>query len=154
MKLALTVRDLQPEDVGDLEWSGGPTHVDAVAAELEASLAGDSALLVVVLPNGRLAALGGVDFRKGSGVGVLWMLSVHETLQSLGIGTLLIHALEDRARARGCRVARIAVEHDNPRATALYRRLGYVECGSEVQSWPVSGQRTYVTVCRLLERPL
>jgi ribosomal protein S18 acetylase RimI-like enzyme len=82
------------------------------------------------------------------------MIAVHDTLQSLGIGTALIDALERRAEDAGCVRARMSVEHDNPRALALYRRLGYADVGSEVESWPVTGDRTYVTVSTVVERAL
>jgi ribosomal protein S18 acetylase RimI-like enzyme len=154
MKLKLTVRDLEPEDLGDLDWSGGPTHITAVADALQASFSGEVVMLVVALPNGRLVANGGVDLRKDPDAGVIWMLSVHETFQGLGIGTRLIAALEQRIADRGRSTARIEVEHDNPRAAALYRRLGYSEVGSTLDSWPTGGDRTYVTVCAVLERQL
>ena len=63
MELRLSFRDLEPADLSDLDWSGGPEHIRAVAAALEAAYAGEVALLVGGLPNGRLIALGGVDFR-------------------------------------------------------------------------------------------
>jgi len=62
--------------------------------------------------------------------------------------------LEERARSLGVDTARITVEHDNPRARALYLRLGYREVGSRVESWAVAGGRTYVTVTAVLERDL
>jgi ribosomal protein S18 acetylase RimI-like enzyme len=82
------------------------------------------------------------------------MLSVHEHLQSLGLGTRLIAALEKRVRKRGLDRVQLGVEHDNPRALALYRGLGYREVGSRVESWPVAGGRSYVTVSTVLERVL
>ena len=154
MQLTLTVRDFEPEDLGDLEWSGGPEHITAVAEALQASFSGEVAMAVVALPNGRLIANGAVDFRKHPDAGEVWMLSVHETFQSMGVGTALIDALEDRIVGKGLRTARLSVEHDNPRAAALYRRRGYREVGSELDSWPTSGRRTYVTVCTVLERDL
>lgn len=154
MKLRLIVRDLEPEDLGDLDWSGGPEHLQAVAEVLQATWAGDVESTVIALPNGRLVAHGAVDFRKSPDSGELWMLSVHEALQSLGLGSRLIEDLEARVVARGLDRARLSVEHDNPRAVRLYRRLGYVPCGSRVESWPTSGGRTYVTVCRVMERHL
>jgi ribosomal protein S18 acetylase RimI-like enzyme len=154
VKLRLTVRDLEPPDLADLDWSGGAEHVRALAAALQASYAEEMAVLVVALANGRLAAVGAVDFRSEPGAGVLTMLSVHEHLQSLGLGTRLIAALEKRVRRRGLRRVQLGVEHDNPRALALYRRLGYREVGSRVESWPVAGGRTYVTVSAVLERDL
>jgi ribosomal protein S18 acetylase RimI-like enzyme len=112
------------------------------------------AVLVIALANGRLVALGAVDFRSEPGAGVLSMLSVHEHLQSLGLGSRLIAALEKRVRKRGLDRVQLAVEHDNPRALALYCRLGYREVGSRVESWRVAGDRSYVTVSAVLEREL
>ena len=154
VKLRLTVRDLEPTDLGDLDWSGGSEHVRAMAAALQATYTDDMAVLVVALANGRLAATGAVDFRPDPAAGELTMLAVHEHLQSLGLGTRLVTALEKRIRARGRRTARLTVEHDNPRARALYLRLGYREVGSRVESWPVAGGRTYVTATAVLERDL
>jgi ribosomal protein S18 acetylase RimI-like enzyme len=79
---------------------------------------------------------------------------VHELFQGMGVGTSLIRALEQRIVDRGLRSARLAVEHDNPRAAALYRRLGYRELGSSLDTWPIAGGRTFVTVCALLEHDL
>jgi ribosomal protein S18 acetylase RimI-like enzyme len=154
LQLPLTVRDFEAEDLGDVDWSGGAEHVNAVAEALMAAYSDQVALLVVTLPNGRLVAVGGVDFRIAADSGSLWMLSVHETFQGMGVGTLLIGALEDRIRAAGLVTARMTVEHDNPRAAALYRRLGYREVGAALESWPVAGGRTYVTVTTVLERRL
>jgi ribosomal protein S18 acetylase RimI-like enzyme len=154
VKLRLTVRDLEATDLADLDWSGGAEHVRALAAALQARYADEMAVLVLALPNERLVAVGAVDFRPDPGAGVLTMLSVHEHLQSLGLGTRLIAALEKRVRKRGLHRVQLSVEHDNPRALALYRRLGYREVGSRVESWPVAGGRTYVTVTAVLEREL
>lgn len=151
---AVTFRDLEPADLPDLDWSGGDAHLTHVAGALGRAYAGEVVLLVGSLPNGRLVALGGLDLAKAPTVGWLWMISVHETLQSLGIGTGLIAALEQRAREDGRTIARLSVEHDNPRALRLYRRLGYREVGSQVESWAVTGGRTYVTVCAVLQRGL
>jgi ribosomal protein S18 acetylase RimI-like enzyme len=150
----VTFRDLEPDDLTDLDWSGSSVHLTHVAGALGRAYAGEVVLLVGVLPNARLVAMGGLDLAKQDGVGLLWMLAVHEALQSLGIGTALIGALEGRARDAGCVTARMSVEHDNPRALALYRRLGYAAVGSEIESWPVTGNRTYVTVSTVLERAL
>ena len=49
---------------------------------------------------------------------------------------------------------RIGAEHDNPRAAALYRRLGYVAYGTELDSWSEGEGRTYVTVNTMLRRTL
>lgn len=57
-----------------------------------------------------------------------------------GIGTALIRHAEQLARQRGFEQAVIEVDIDNPRARALYERLGYAESGLGV--YTTSG--TYV----------
>ncbi|SBT89138.1 Acetyltransferase (GNAT) family protein [Streptomyces sp. DI166] len=52
-------------------------------------------------------------------------LAVAEDLRSRGIGTALVRAAEQLVRERRLTVAGIGVGKDNPRAAALYRRLGY-----------------------------
>ena len=150
----LGFRDLEAADLSDLDWSGGPEHLRAVAAALQAAYAGEVALLVGCLPNERLIAIGGVDFRPSEDAGSIWMLAVHERFQSLGIGAQLIAALEHKIIDHGRQLARMLVEHDNSRARALYERLGYSEAGATLDSWPVAGGKTYVTACTIMERKL
>ena len=110
--------------------------------------------LGVTVNNDRLIAMGGVDFRLSEDAGSIWMLAVHERFQSLGIGTQLIAALQQKIIDHGRPIARMLVEHDNPRARALYERLGYSERGPALDSWPVAGGKTYVTACTIMERRL
>ena len=54
-------------------------------------------------------------------------LQVRDDRRSRGYGTALVHASEALIRARHGTVLYLAVDpDDNPRALALYRRLGYV----------------------------
>ncbi len=158
LPVELTVRDLQPDDLSDLHWSGGPEHITALAEALQRSYAGDVDLLLVLAGNRLPVAVGAVDFTRardsGDDAGELWMLSVHEQWQSLGVGTVLITALEDRIRARGRSRATLGVEHDNPRAAALYRRLGYRENGTVLDGWSIGPARTYATVCFTMVKDL
>lgn len=154
MKLRVTVRDLEPTDLGDLDWSGGAEHLRAVSEALQAAYAGEVALVVATLKNGRLVGLGAVDFRGSDNAGRIWMVAVHETVQSLGIGSRLIRDLEKRTVAAGRSTARLLVEHDNPRARSLYSRRGYREVASVVDGWPVAGGRRFVTVSTVMERAL
>ena len=52
-------------------------------------------------------------------------LVVAEPLRGQGVGTALIQALVKRARKQGATAFEIGVALDNPRAAALYRRLGF-----------------------------
>ncbi|GAA3717776.1 hypothetical protein GCM10022204_42130 [Microlunatus aurantiacus] len=154
MTIDVTFRALEPADLAELEWSGGPEHLTAIAEVLPLMVADEAEYVVGELPNGHLVAAGGADLRPVPEAGVLWQLAVHPLLQGLGIGTALVAELEDRARRRGRTEARLSVEHDNPAAHRLYRRLGYREHGSAVESWPVADGRRYVTVTTVLRRPL
>jgi ribosomal protein S18 acetylase RimI-like enzyme len=152
--LRIVVRELEPGDLPELQWTGSSEHLAAIAGDLELAWAGKLVQLVAGLSNGRLVGFGAVDFRRGADSGLIVMLSIHDLLQSLGIGSMLIRELESQIRRHGRDRALIAVEHDNPRAGALYRRLGYRECGSEIVDWSVGAGRRYVTVCTVLERRL
>jgi ribosomal protein S18 acetylase RimI-like enzyme len=156
--LRLTIRDLTRADLPLCDWSGGPTHLASVAAALDRAARGEVDYLAVCPPSGLPLALGGIDYTKVPGAGFLWQLAVQEALQSCGIGTILIHAAEQRIRGRGLRWAELSVEENNPRARALYERLGYVAYGSAPESWdteaPDGSIFRYETVCTLMRKEL
>ena len=154
MNIDVTFRDLEPSDLRDLAWSGGSEHLTAIAEVLPLMVSEEAEYVVGALPNGRLVAAGGADLRPVAEAGLLWQLSVHPLLQGLGVGTAMVADLEERIRRRGRTEARLTVEHDNPDAARLYRRLGYREHGSAVESWPVAGGRRYVTVTTVLRKTL
>ena len=56
-------------------------------------------------------------------------LAVIEEKRGLGIGTLLLDAFEDLARANGRTKISILADTNNPKAKALYLSRGYVETG-------------------------
>ncbi|MCX5141299.1 MULTISPECIES: N-acetyltransferase [unclassified Streptomyces] len=152
------VRDLVPADLPSCAWSGTPLHLAHVAHELERAAAGEVDYLAVCTPADLPVAIGGVDYRVAAGAGTLWQLGVLPALQSCGLGTVLIRAAEDRIRSRGLRRAELGVEESNPRARALYERLGYEAYGSEPDSWDVEAPdgslRRYETMCTLMRKDL
>ncbi|MFD0020356.1 GNAT family N-acetyltransferase [Streptomyces sp. NPDC058382] len=156
--LRLTARDLFPGDLESCGWSGSPLHVENIAGQLERARRGEVDYLAVCPPSGVPVAIGGVDYRAQEGAGTLWQLAVHPSLQSCGIGTFLITAAEQRITSRGLRRAELGVEEENPRARALYERLGYVAYGQEPDAWdelaPDGSLRRHETICVLMARDL
>jgi ribosomal protein S18 acetylase RimI-like enzyme len=155
----LTVRDLTPADLPACGWSGGTaTHLASIARELERARRGEVEYLAACPPSGLPVGLCGIDYAKSPGAGTLWQLAVHGAFQSCGIGTGLIRAAEQRIRARGLHRAELGVEEINPRARALYDRLGYRAYGREPDSWdeeaPDGTISRYHTMCALMRKEL
>lgn len=81
-----------------------------------------------------------------------------ERLRSQGIGTALIHAAEDLARERGIMTVGLGVAKDNPRAAALYVRLGYGPLIDYYDRWSYEGPdgalHDWVDACTFLVKDL
>jgi ribosomal protein S18 acetylase RimI-like enzyme len=156
--LELLARDLTPGDLTSCGWAGSALHLESVAEQLRRAGLGEVDYLAICPPSGIPVAIGGVDYRVREGAGLLWQLSVHPALQSCGIGTFLIGAAELRIRARGLRQAELGVEESNPRARALYERLGYVAYGRGPDAWDEldsdGSVRRRETVCTWMRKEL
>ncbi|GGS74779.1 N-acetyltransferase GCN5 [Streptomyces tanashiensis] len=154
-----SVRDLVHADLASCGWAGSDHHLVGVARQLERARAGAVDYLAVCLAaTGIPVAKGGVDYQVEEGAGTLWQLAVHPALQSCGIGTFLVEAAEARIRGRGVRRAELAVEESNPRARALYERLGYVAYDRRPDAWdeqaPDGSLHRYETMCTLMRKKL
>jgi ribosomal protein S18 acetylase RimI-like enzyme len=132
---SLIVDDLTAEDLPALGWSGSAAHLRSVARYLARVPSGEIEYLVVRGADGTPVAKAGIDYAETPGVAEIMQVATHGGLQGLGLGTALIAAAEERIRQRGFAVARIGVEDDNPRARALYERLGYQEVARRADSW-------------------
>lgn len=90
----------------------------------------------------------------------IYRLEVLEQHRSGGIGQRIIEALEDEARARSYRAISLGVGHENPRAYALYQRLGYqntsLDAYYDEYDYPLSdGEVGHAKdLCRYLVKPL
>ncbi len=71
-----------------------------------------------------------------SGSWFIAFVGVDPTQQSLGIGSSLIERSVQRARASGCSCVELDVDVDNPRAQALYGRLGFRVLHAEHRTTP------------------
>lgn len=69
----------------------------------------------------------------------MWQLATMRPLWSLGLATRLLTEAERRVRGRGLEWVVLGVEDNNPKARALYERLGYTVYGSEEAAWDSDG---------------
>ncbi len=156
--IPLMIRDLTPEDLPSCAWWVSVWDLAQLGKTLERAQRGEVDYLAVCPPSGLPVALGGVDYTLTPGAGTLWQLAVHGALQSCGIGTLLIEAAEQRIRVHGLHWAELGVEECNPRARALYERLGYAAYGRKPEAWDEQAEdgsvRRYETVCTLMRKEL
>jgi ribosomal protein S18 acetylase RimI-like enzyme len=154
----LAIDDLQVDDLEGLGWSGSPLHLEQVANDLRRVDDGEVDYLAARLPDGTPVAKGGVDYVHEPGEGSIYQLVTRVELRGLGIGTRLVVEAEERIRARGLPLARLGVEVDNPRARALYERLGYVATGERPAAWeamrPDGSVFTYETVLTEMKKQL
>ncbi|WP_430479156.1 GNAT family N-acetyltransferase [Streptomyces sp. P11-1] len=154
----LSVRDLVRADLASCGWAGSERHLANVALQLDRARCGEVDYLAVCAAADIPVAKGGVDYQVKEGVGTLWQLAVHPALQSCGIGTFLVEAAELRIRGRGLLQAELGVEEDNPRARALYERLGYIPYGRQPDAWeeqaPDGSLRRRETMCTLMRKEL
>ena len=153
----ITVDPLMPDEVRFLGWSGGPTHLANVSRQLERVPAGETDYLVVRADD-TMVCKGAIDFAKEPGVGIIWQVATHPSLEGLGLAMTLVHELENRAARRHLSSVGLAVELDNPRARRLYEHLGYQPVGESEESWmsdrPDGSTFLYRTTVTLMSKQL
>jgi ribosomal protein S18 acetylase RimI-like enzyme len=156
--LDLRVRDLAYADLAACGFAGSELHLTQVAKQLDRARQREVDYLAVCTKTDLPVAIGAVDYLPHLGAGSLTQLAVHPALQSCGIGTVLIRAAEQRILARGLDRAELGVELSNPRARALYERLGYVAYDETLESWdqqnPDGSITRYETTCTQMRKEL
>jgi ribosomal protein S18 acetylase RimI-like enzyme len=135
IQLAVRVRTAARGDLAALEWFGHQRHVLPHIGEILDRRERGAAELLVAEANGFPVGRIGIDFTRREGKALLWSFAVIPNLQGLGIWTALIRAAEAVAAERGLTTVEIDVGKDNPRAQALYERLGYEVVGEEQDTW-------------------
>lgn len=154
----LVIDDLEMQDLKRISWSGSPAHLRSVAVALARVAGGEVEYLAVRAPGGEPVAKGGIDYIANENGGTFWQLATATRLQGVGLGTRLILEGERRIRRRGLDWAMIAVEDNNPRARALYERLGYKPWRRERAWWQEEDEHghlhRYETEVNLLRKRL
>jgi len=133
------IRTCSLHDLPALEWWGMyGSERPLIRETFEAQQRGEAMMLVAVsddFPVGQ-AWLDLVRDPVGTRA-FLWAVRVLPGMRRAGIGRRLIESAETVARMRGFSAAVISVEPSNPRARALYERLGY-HALRDRSSWPES----------------
>ncbi|MHB1672993.1 MAG: GNAT family N-acetyltransferase [Acidobacteriaceae bacterium] len=139
------VRELRAEDIpriaaadGGAAWHGGAKKWDQRLAE---QASGKRLILVAVNADDILGygavlwASGHAPFRE-AGIPEMMDVMVAERGRNHGVGTRIIHALEERTRAAGYKKIGVAVGHfsDYEAAQRLYVHLGYAAYGEDANS--------------------
>lgn len=71
---------------------------------------------------------------------ILWGVFVHPDRRGGGIARRMLEALFEHARGIGVRQVHLNVNVANPRASALYRSMGFVSYGREPDAMQVGGR--------------
>ena len=75
--------------------------------------------------------LGCVHVELNGDRGYFGLLAVDPSRQGMGLGRHLVEAVEAYFRAAGCRFSDMQIVNVRAELPEFYRRLGYVECGTE-----------------------
>lgn len=147
------VRLLREADSRALEWQGGADLRAFYDGQWQSHRAGDICVLVAGLndfPIGQVA-IHWRGKRTHPHLPDLQSLRVFPAFQGMGIGSRLIETAEQMVAARGFSQVSLAVGVENPRARALYERLGFYVIGQ-----PYDDEWHYTDAqgrqCRVVER--
>lgn len=99
----------------------------------------ETGIFLLLEREGQLAGSVYLDVREESGR--IGLLSVRPSEQGRGLGRRLMDAAEDYARARGARGMELRVVNLREDLPPFYRKLGYVESGTEPFSDPAEATR-------------
>lgn len=105
------------------------------------------AILLAEDADGSLAASVYIEVRGERGY--VGMLAVDRARQKSGIGRRMMAEAETYLRGKGCEVVDISVLSLRPELLPLYRKLGFVETGTEEFHYPhpiAGGQQCYCIV--------
>lgn len=128
-----TIRHLQKSDLHALEWDGQFSHFRNVYAEAYKRMVLGLTMIWVaeLIPYGLIAQVfiqlncQRPELAGGGLRAYLYSFRVKPAFQGAGLGTRMMAVVEADLLERGYRVVTLNVAKDNPRAQALYERLGY-----------------------------
>lgn len=91
---------------------------------------------------------------RGEGHGYIGMLAVDPARQGGGIGRRMMEAAEEHLRANGCKYVDIRVLSLRPELPPIYRRMGFIETGTEPFEYPHPIAGGAECHCIVMSKPL
>ena len=109
----------------------------------------------ILLAEDRSGQLLGCVYTEVRGTrGYLGQLAVDPARQGEGLGRRMVEAAEEHLRRRGCEVLDITVLSLRPELPRLYRRLGFVETGTEEFVHPIPLKPGFECHCIVMSKKL
>lgn len=144
----LVVRPLREDDLPRLEWEGEHIRFRRIFRSAFDDMRVGNRLLLVAEVDGLIVgrlfiqwSSSDTRYADGANRAYLYALRVRSNWQNHGIGTYLVSAAENQARANGFSTATIAVGKDNVSALRLYQRLGYTIFDEDPGVWYFTDDR-------------
>ena len=124
------LRDARPDDLPALLALEAQFPGDRLSArQFRHHVTSPTAMLRVLLAEGRLAAYALVLMRQGARQARLYSIAVDAAQRGRGFGEILLRDAEARVRRAGFGALRLEVRDDNRAALALYEKAGYRRFG-------------------------
>jgi ribosomal protein S18 acetylase RimI-like enzyme len=139
----VNIRYAKKTDLPALEWDGEYTHFRRVYADAyQRVLKGLSLIWVAELaPIGIIGQLfiqlncDRPELADGKYKAYMYAFRIRDLYRGYGLGTLLMHKIEEDLRWRGFKILTLNVAKDNPRAQKLYTHLGFNVTSDEPGIW-------------------
>ncbi len=139
----LTIRQVAKRDLPALEWEGEYWKFRAMFADLYRNTQlGRTLMWLIAVPGGELIGQAFVmlksgerDAADGKTRAYVFAFRVKSAWQNRGIGSHLMHFVEEDLRQRGFSYVTLNVAKENLPALRLYKRLGYQVTSSRPGIW-------------------
>jgi ribosomal protein S18 acetylase RimI-like enzyme len=137
------IRQANKDDLPDLEWEGEYTHFRRLYADTFSMVQQARAIIWIAEQNGCgligqcFVSLKGNRPELADGLirAYIYGFRIKSQFRNLGIGTRMMHIVEDDLKQRGFRQVTLNVGQENHDARRFYDRLGYIIAGSDPGHW-------------------
>lgn len=137
------IRQANKDDLPDLEWKGEYTHFRRLYADTYTMVEQAKAIIWIAETDGNglvgqcFVSLKGnrPELADGEVRAYVYGFRIQPQFRNQGIGTRMMHVIEDDLRQRGFRQITLNVGQDNLDARRFYDRLGYIIIASDPGRW-------------------